>query len=47
MSVEQGHPKLAAIFVADTERMHWHDQALWYIREKRDFGSKSVDEWRT
>jgi L-lactate dehydrogenase complex protein LldF len=45
MSVEQGHPKLAAKFVADTERMHWHDQALWYIREKRDLGSKSVDEW--
>ena len=25
-------------FVANDERMHWHDQALWFVREKRDRG---------
>ena len=22
------------ICVANDERMHWHDQALWFVREK-------------
>jgi L-lactate dehydrogenase complex protein LldF len=45
MSAKSGHSKLAAKFVENTERMHWHDQALWFVREKRDLASKSVDEW--
>jgi L-lactate dehydrogenase complex protein LldF len=40
-----GHAELAAPFVANTERMHWHDQALWFVREKRDRAAKSVPEW--
>lgn len=45
MSAKTGHPELAAKFIENTERMHWHDKALWFVREKRDVASKSVDEW--
>lgn len=45
MSAKLGHPELAAEFIKNTERMHWHDKALWFVREKRDIASKSVDEW--
>jgi L-lactate dehydrogenase complex protein LldF len=30
------HPEAAARFVADNERLHWHDQAVWCVRQKRD-----------
>ncbi len=39
------HPEEAAKFVANDERMHWHDKALWFVREKRDLASKSIPEW--
>ena len=39
------HPQNAQVFVANDERMHWHDQALWFVREKRDKASKSIPEW--
>jgi L-lactate dehydrogenase complex protein LldF len=39
------HPQEAAKFVANDERMHWHDKALWFVRKKRDLSSKSVPEW--
>lgn len=39
------HPQEAAKFVANDERMHWHDKALWFVREKRDMASKSLPEW--
>jgi L-lactate dehydrogenase complex protein LldF len=39
------HPQEAAKFVANDERMHWHDKALWFVREKRDLASKSIPEW--
>ena len=39
------HPQNAQVFVANDERMHWHDQALWFVREKRDRASKSIPEW--
>jgi L-lactate dehydrogenase complex protein LldF len=40
-----GHPAAAARFTADDARTHWHDQALWYVREKRDKASSDVPEW--
>ena len=39
------HPDQAAIFVANDSRMHWHDRALWFVREKRDSASQSIPEW--
>ena len=41
------HPAAAAKFVADTERTQWHDQAIWFVRQKRDLAAKSVPEWET
>jgi L-lactate dehydrogenase complex protein LldF len=40
-----GHPEAAARFVADDERAHWHDQAVWWIRGKRDTASAAVPDW--
>ena len=45
MSTNHNHSNNAQIFVANDERMHWHDQALWFVREKRDRASKSIPEW--
>ncbi|HEX4419301.1 MAG TPA: LUD domain-containing protein, partial [Kofleriaceae bacterium] len=40
-----GHPEAAARFVADDARMHWHDQAVWWVRQKRDTASAAVPDW--
>ena len=40
-----GHPEEAAKFIANEERMHWHDKALWFVREKRDLAAHGLDEW--
>jgi L-lactate dehydrogenase complex protein LldF len=39
------HAKLAAAFVADGKRAAWHDQALWFVRVKRDRVAGQVPEW--
>ena len=39
------HPINAAAYVKNDERMHWHDKALWFVREKRDKASKTIPEW--
>jgi len=40
-----GHPEAAARFVADDKRLHWHDQAVWWVRQKRDAASAPVADW--
>ncbi len=39
------HPVNAAVFVADNDRAHWHDQALWFVRSKRDKMAATLPEW--
>lgn len=39
------HPTAAHDFVSNDERSHWHDQALWFVRSKRDKQAQSVPEW--
>ncbi len=39
------HAQAAAEFIADPERAHWHDQALWFVRAKRDKAAQAVPEW--
>ena len=39
------HSKAAKRFVADAERMAWHDKALYAVREKRDRMMTTVPEW--
>ena len=41
----KSHARLAAAFLKQGERAHWHDQALWYVREKRDRMAASVPDW--
>ena len=31
-----GHSEAAATFLNDSERAAWHDQALWFVRQRRD-----------
>lgn len=40
-----GHPEAAARFVADGERARWHDQAVWWVRRKRDDAAATVPDW--
>lgn len=39
------HPRLAAAFIRNGERTQWHDQALWFVRQKRDRVAATVPEW--
>src|SRR5687768_18585334 len=39
------HAVAAADFVADRDHAHWHDQALWFIRAKRDKCAHGLPEW--
>ena len=45
MKSATSHPVRAAQFVADDARAHWHDQALWFVRVKRDRAANSLPEW--
>jgi len=39
------HARAAAEFNADVARTEWHDEALWFVRVKRDRAAASVPEW--
>jgi L-lactate dehydrogenase complex protein LldF len=39
------HSDASTIFNKDEARVDWHDKTLWFIREKRDKASHSIDEW--
>ncbi|MBX3444560.1 MAG: lactate utilization protein [Planctomyces sp.] len=39
------HPVAADRFIADRARAHWHDQALWFVRAKRDRAAAALTEW--
>jgi L-lactate dehydrogenase complex protein LldF len=41
----KGHAANAARYIADDARVHWHDEALWFVRVKRDRQAASVPEW--
>ncbi len=40
-----GHPAAAEAFVANEPRARWHDQALWFVRDKRDRAAALVPDW--
>ncbi len=40
-----GHPAAAALFAGDEDRAHWHDQALWFVRVKRDRAAAQLPAW--
>ena len=39
------HPEAAEKFTSDKDRTTWHDETLWFVREKRDLATKSLPEW--
>ena len=39
------HSTAANRFARNDARAHWHDQALWFIRTKRDRMAQSLPEW--
>ncbi len=39
------HSKAAAAFIKDEPRTDWHDETLWFVREKRDKAAHGVAEW--
>ncbi len=39
------HPKAAAVFNKDEERVNWHDKSLWFVRHKRDLAAHKIDNW--
>ena len=45
MPTALSHPVQAEKFVANNERAHWHDRALWFVRSKRDKAASSIPEW--
>lgn len=39
------HAQKAHDFIHTSNKVKWHDQALWFVREKRDNISKHIPEW--
>jgi len=39
------HPRAARAFVADQDRVTWHDTAVWAVRQKRDRQAHALPEW--
>src|SRR3954471_1650333 len=45
MSTVKDHAQLAEVFNKDEERVDWHDETLWWIRQKRDKATHGILEW--
>ena len=45
VQAERSHAERAALFLKDDARVHWHDQAVWFVRAKRDRAAGAVPEW--
>ncbi len=39
------HAQASDIFNADEPRVDWHDESLWFIRQKRDKAAWTLPEW--
>ncbi len=39
------HAAAAAEFIKDEERTNWHDDTLWFVRQKRDLAAYGLPEW--
>jgi L-lactate dehydrogenase complex protein LldF len=46
-STKSDHPTAATVFIANSERVRWHDTAVWFARTKRDRATHGVAEWET
>ncbi|WP_419699210.1 lactate utilization protein B [Mucilaginibacter sp. NFX135] len=41
----KSHAELASIFNQDEPRVDWHDETLWWVRQKRDIQAHKLPEW--
>lgn len=41
------HAALATEFVRNRTRAQWHDQALWFVRARRDTAMQQIPEWES
>jgi L-lactate dehydrogenase complex protein LldF len=41
----KSHSQLAAVFNQDEPRVDWHDETLWWVRQKRDIQAHKLPEW--
>jgi L-lactate dehydrogenase complex protein LldF len=39
------HAERAEVFNRDEARVNWHDETLWWIRQKRDKAAQQIPEW--
>lgn len=39
------HAQESQKFNQDAQRTHWHDETLWFVRNKRDKAAKTIPEW--
>ena len=39
------HAELADVFNRDENRVDWHDETLWWIRQKRDKAVNTIPGW--
>lgn len=39
------HADLSEKFNADEPRVNWHDETLWWVRQKRDRAANQIPEW--
>ena len=45
MKNQLSHSEAATIFNKDEKRVDWHDETLWFVREKRDLAAHNIPEW--
>src|SRR5215203_349771 len=45
MNKAKDHSGAAAAFLKDGERARWHDETLWFVREKRDKAAHTIPDW--
>lgn len=46
-TLTKGHAELADSFNQDETRVNWHDETLWWVRQKRDKSVNLLPEWET
>lgn len=39
------HAAASAAFIADDARTNWHDETLWFVRQKRDKAANQLPDW--
>lgn len=47
MKKNLAHSEAATLFNKDVKRVDWHDETLWFVREKRDKAAHQIPDWET